>query len=253
MPARSVVIEKLSKFTGEHHEFLTPGEYTQLTGRAGPARHRRASATRSCCWSPFVPFDQVAVAGVAPQRTRCTSSFRPTYNMAANLVRRYTTVRGPPPAQPLVRAVPRRPRRRDASSASSTAPSSRLARQRELVGRRRRRRRGVPRAGHRARDAAPQRSVGRSAHRRGAGGAPPRRRRRGPPPRRPRRRCSTTSTGAAAGSRLVAVTPGRDVVRLGPDDFDGPPRPRRHHRAPDAVRAPQPGVPRARPPSGCAG
>ena len=35
MPARSVVIEKLSKFTGEHHEFLTPGEYTQLTGRAG--------------------------------------------------------------------------------------------------------------------------------------------------------------------------------------------------------------------------
>ena len=25
MPARSVVIEKLSKFTGEHHEFLTPG------------------------------------------------------------------------------------------------------------------------------------------------------------------------------------------------------------------------------------
>ena len=26
------------------------------------------------------------------------------------------------------------------------------------------------------------------------------------------------------GSRLVAVTPGRDVVRLGPQDFDGPPR-----------------------------
>src|SRR5439155_22822544 len=35
MPARSVVIEKLSKFTGERHEFLTPGDYTQLTGRAG--------------------------------------------------------------------------------------------------------------------------------------------------------------------------------------------------------------------------
>jgi ATP-dependent RNA helicase HelY len=35
MPARSVVLEKLSKFTGERHEFLTPGEYTQLTGRAG--------------------------------------------------------------------------------------------------------------------------------------------------------------------------------------------------------------------------
>src|SRR5690606_5801149 len=35
MPARTVVIEKLTKFTGERHEFLTPGDYTQLTGRAG--------------------------------------------------------------------------------------------------------------------------------------------------------------------------------------------------------------------------
>ena len=35
MPARTVVIEKLTKFTGDHHEVLTPGEYTQLTGRAG--------------------------------------------------------------------------------------------------------------------------------------------------------------------------------------------------------------------------
>ena len=26
------------------------------------------------------------------------------------------------------------------------------------------------------------------------------------------------------GSRVVALTPSRDVVRLGPDDFDGPPR-----------------------------
>ena len=35
MPARTVVIEKLTKFTGEPHADLTPGEYTQLTGRAG--------------------------------------------------------------------------------------------------------------------------------------------------------------------------------------------------------------------------
>ena len=87
MPARSVVIEKLSKFTGERHEFLTPGEYTQLTGRAG----RRGIDERGyavVCWSPFVPFDQVA--GLASRRTYAlTSSFRPTYNMAANLVRRY--------------------------------------------------------------------------------------------------------------------------------------------------------------------
>jgi ATP-dependent RNA helicase HelY len=87
MPARTVVIEKLSKFTGERHEFLTPGEYTQLTGRAG-RRGIDEIGYAVVCWSPFVPFEQVA--GLASRRTYAlTSSFRPTYNMAANLVRRY--------------------------------------------------------------------------------------------------------------------------------------------------------------------
>src|SRR3954469_13508747 len=35
MPARTVVLEKLVKYNGEQHVPLTPGEYTQLTGRAG--------------------------------------------------------------------------------------------------------------------------------------------------------------------------------------------------------------------------
>ena len=35
MPARTVVIESLMKFTGERHEMMTPGQFTQLTGRAG--------------------------------------------------------------------------------------------------------------------------------------------------------------------------------------------------------------------------
>jgi ATP-dependent RNA helicase HelY len=87
MPARSVVIEKLTKFTGERHEFLTPGEYTQLTGRAG-RRGIDEVGYAVVLWSPFVPFDQVA--GLAGARSYAlTSSFRPTYNMAANLVRRY--------------------------------------------------------------------------------------------------------------------------------------------------------------------
>ncbi len=87
MPARSVVIEKLSKFTGEHHQFLTPGEYTQLTGRAG----RRGIDTEGhaiVLWSPFVPFDQVAALATSRSFV-LTSAFRPTYNMAANLVRSY--------------------------------------------------------------------------------------------------------------------------------------------------------------------
>ncbi|MBK5289165.1 MAG: DEAD/DEAH box helicase, partial [Acidimicrobiia bacterium] len=88
MPARSVVIEKLSKFTGEHHEFLTPGEYTQLTGRAG-RRGIDPQGFAVVCWSPFVPFEQVA--GLASRRSSAlTSSFRPTYNMATNLVGRYS-------------------------------------------------------------------------------------------------------------------------------------------------------------------
>jgi ATP-dependent RNA helicase HelY len=87
MPARSVVIEKLTKFTGDRHEFLTPGEYTQLTGRAG-RRGIDEVGYAVVLWSAFVPFDQVA--GLAGARTYAlTSSFRPTYNMAANLVRRY--------------------------------------------------------------------------------------------------------------------------------------------------------------------
>jgi ATP-dependent RNA helicase HelY len=87
MPARSVVIEKMTKFTGERHEFLTPGEYTQLTGRAG-RRGIDEVGYAVVLWSPFVPFEQVAA--LAGARTYAlTSSFRPTYNMAANLVRRY--------------------------------------------------------------------------------------------------------------------------------------------------------------------
>ncbi|MEY2449387.1 MAG: ATP-dependent helicase HelY, partial [Acidimicrobiaceae bacterium] len=87
MPARTVVIEKLSKFTGERHEFLTPGEYTQLTGRAG-RRGLDPVGFAVVLWSPFVPFEQVA--SLASSRAfRLTSAFRPTYNMAANLVQRY--------------------------------------------------------------------------------------------------------------------------------------------------------------------
>jgi ATP-dependent RNA helicase HelY len=88
MPARSVVIERLTKFTGERHEFLTPGEYTQLTGRAG-RRGIDDVGYALVAWSPWVVFDQVA--GLASRRSDAlTSSFRPTYNMAVNLVHRYT-------------------------------------------------------------------------------------------------------------------------------------------------------------------
>ena len=91
MPAKSVVIEKLTKFTGDHHTFLTPGEYTQLTGRAG-RRGLDDLGHALVLWSPFVPFAQVAA--LASSRTfHLNSAFRPTYNMAANLVRNYSSER----------------------------------------------------------------------------------------------------------------------------------------------------------------
>ncbi len=85
MPARSVVIEKLSKFTGERHEHLTPGEYTQFTGRAG-RRGLDEVGYGVVLWSPVEPFS--SVASLASARSfELKSSFRPTYNMAANLIR----------------------------------------------------------------------------------------------------------------------------------------------------------------------
>ena len=89
MPAKTVVIEKLTKFTGDHHAFLTAGEYTQLTGRAG-RRGMDDLGYAVVLWSPFVPFDQVA-ALVSSRTFHLNSAFRPTYNMAANLVRSYTS------------------------------------------------------------------------------------------------------------------------------------------------------------------
>ncbi|MBX7159151.1 MAG: DEAD/DEAH box helicase [Acidimicrobiia bacterium] len=87
MPARTVVIEKLTKFGGERHEPLTPGQYTQLTGRAG-RRGIDASGNAVVLWSPYVEAESVAM--LASTRTyELESSFRPTYNMAANLVARF--------------------------------------------------------------------------------------------------------------------------------------------------------------------
>ncbi len=87
MPARSVVVEALTKFTGEQHEALTPGQYTQLTGRAG-RRGLDDEGRAFVLWSPFTRFQEVADL-VLSRRFELRSAFRPTYNMAANLVRRH--------------------------------------------------------------------------------------------------------------------------------------------------------------------
>ncbi|MFD3702312.1 DEAD/DEAH box helicase [Nocardia sp. NPDC058658] len=86
MPARTVVLERLVKFNGETHAELTPGEYTQLTGRAG-RRGIDVEGHAVVLWQPEV--DTSAVAGLASTRTYpLRSSFRPGYNMSINLIDR---------------------------------------------------------------------------------------------------------------------------------------------------------------------
>ena len=87
MPARTVVIEKLSKWNGETHADITPGEYTQLTGRAG-RRGLDVEGHGVVLWqSGTNPRD---LAGLASTRTYpLRSSFRPSYNMAVNLVHQF--------------------------------------------------------------------------------------------------------------------------------------------------------------------
>ena len=86
MPARSVVLEKLVKWNGEMHADVSPGEYTQLTGRAG-RRGIDVEGHAVVLWTSGLEPDHVA--GLASTRTYpLRSSFVPTYSMAVNLVDR---------------------------------------------------------------------------------------------------------------------------------------------------------------------
>lgn len=87
MPAKTVILEKLTKWNGEAHVPITPGEYTQLTGRAG-RRGIDVEGNAIVQWSPTI--DSAMVAGLASTRTYpLRSSFAPTYNMAINLINRF--------------------------------------------------------------------------------------------------------------------------------------------------------------------
>lgn len=87
MPARSVVLDKLDKFNGETRVAITPGEYTQLTGRAG-RRGIDVEGHSIILWRDGM--NPHALGMLASRRSYpLYSSFRPTYNMAVNLIDRY--------------------------------------------------------------------------------------------------------------------------------------------------------------------
>ncbi|MFM8857062.1 MAG: DEAD/DEAH box helicase [Actinomycetota bacterium] len=90
MPARAVVIEKLTKFSGEHHTPLRATDFAQLTGRAG-RRGIDAIGHAITLWSPQMSYDQV-VSLATSRAFSLNSAFRPTFNMAVNLVSSHSRV-----------------------------------------------------------------------------------------------------------------------------------------------------------------
>jgi superfamily II RNA helicase len=87
MPARTVVIERFSKYGGAGRATLTSGEYAQLTGRAG-RRGLDDEGHAVVVFNPEVSFSDMARVSLAPPPD-LHSSFRPTYNLTANLVGRF--------------------------------------------------------------------------------------------------------------------------------------------------------------------
>ena len=78
MPARRVVLEKLVKWNGEAHVDLTPGEYTQLTGRAG-RRGIDVEGHAVVLWTPGLDPRRGGRAGLDPHLSAAlVASGRPT-------------------------------------------------------------------------------------------------------------------------------------------------------------------------------
>jgi ATP-dependent RNA helicase HelY len=87
MPARTVVVERLEKWDGRRHTLLTPGQFTQLTGRAG----RRGLDERGYAVVLHQrDVDFPTVASLVGRRVEpLTSRFQPSYNMAVNILRQH--------------------------------------------------------------------------------------------------------------------------------------------------------------------
>jgi ATP-dependent RNA helicase HelY len=87
MPARTVVIERLTKIRAHGRSGLSSGEYAQMTGRAG-RRGLDSVGHAVVVWSPQVSMSTLATLATSPPPD-LRSSFRASYNLAVNLVRRY--------------------------------------------------------------------------------------------------------------------------------------------------------------------
>jgi len=87
MPARSVALERFTKYSDAGRQFLTSAEYSQMTGRAG-RRGLDDEGHALVCFSSDLSLHDVGRVALAPPGD-LHSSFRPTYNFTANLINHF--------------------------------------------------------------------------------------------------------------------------------------------------------------------
>ena len=124
MPARTVVIEKLTKFTGERPRAPHAGRVHPAHGAGRAAGHRRRRARRRAVVAvravrPGRGARRRAARSICARRSARRTTWRPTSCGA------YAGRAGAPPAEPVVRAVPGRPRRRAPRGAARAARDER--------------------------------------------------------------------------------------------------------------------------------
>ena len=85
-PARSVCFQDLRKHDGSDFRGLTPGEYTQMAGRAGRRGLDPVGTVIIAAWENF-PTESQTRALLTGRATKLESQFRLTYGMILNLMR----------------------------------------------------------------------------------------------------------------------------------------------------------------------
>ena len=86
MPARTVVFEKIRKHDGQSFRDLLPGEYIQMSGRAGRRGLDTVGTVIILCWGDM-PDSACLSQMMTGAPTKLVSQFRLTYNMILNLLR----------------------------------------------------------------------------------------------------------------------------------------------------------------------